>query len=105
MAASGGISSPGSVANADPATHAQSAITITTMAIPVRWANSFSMAIRRRPSGVTATNSRLPRRASAARVPDRARTDHRAAMRPSEAPVFQAIEPPSVSMPAGNGLP
>ena len=56
-------------------------------------------------AGVAATNSRLPRRASAASVPDRARTDQRAAMSPSDAPVFQPIEPPSVSMFAGNGFP
>ena len=71
----------------------------------VRWAASFSSAIRRSPSGVTATSSRLPRRASVARVDDRARIDHRLAIRPSEAPVFQASEPPSVSMLTGNGVP
>ncbi len=78
---------------------------MTTIAMPVRWAASFSTAIRRMPSGVVATNSRLPRRASAASVPDSASTDHSAAIRPSEAPVFQPIDPPSVSMLTGNGLP
>ena len=71
----------------------------------VRWAASFSSAMRRVPSGVTATSSRLPRRASEARVEDRARMDHRLAMRPSDAAVFQAIDPPSVSTIVGNGLP
>ncbi len=47
----------------------------------------------------------LPRRDSAASVDDRARIDQMAAMRPSDAAVFQAIEPPSVSIIVGNGLP
>ena len=47
------------------------------MASPVRWPPSFSRAIRHRDRPDAATNSRLPRRASAARVPDRARIVHR----------------------------
>ena len=93
------------MANADPATHAQRAVTRTTIAIPVRWAATFSTAIRRMPSGVVATNSRLPRRASDASVPDIANTDHRATISAIDAPDFQAIEPPRVSMLTGNGLP
>jgi hypothetical protein len=41
----------------------------------VRWAASFSRAMRRLPNGAAATKSRLPRRASPARVPDRAMID------------------------------
>ena len=80
-------------------------VTRTTIAIPVRCAASFSSAIRRLPSGVVATNSRLPRRTSLAIVPDSARTDHSAAISPSDAAVFQAMEPPRVSIAVGNGLP
>ena len=105
IAAWGVIASPGRVANADPATHAEMAVTRTTMAMPVRWAVTFSTAIRRIPSGVVATNSRLPRRASEARVPAIANTDHSATMSAIDAPDFQAIDPPSVSMLTGNGLP
>ena len=105
IAMSGGISSPGRVPNAAPASQVVTATTTTTMSIPVRCANSFSTAIRRRPSGVTATSSMLPRRDSAASVDDRARIDQMAVTRPSDAPVFQAIEPPSVSINVGKGLP
>ncbi len=41
----------------------------------VRCAASFSSAMRRLPNGVTATKSRLPRRASPASVDDRAKID------------------------------
>ncbi len=44
----------------------------------VRCAPTFSSAMRRLPNGAAATKSRLPRRASPARVPERAKTDHRA---------------------------
>ena len=66
---------------------------------------TFSTAIRRMPSGVVAMNSRLPRRASEASVPDIANTDHSATMSAIDAPDFQAIVPPSVSMFTGKGLP
>jgi hypothetical protein len=49
------------------------------IAIPTRWPDSFSSARRRRDIGAAATNSRLPRRASAARVPESARIDQRLA--------------------------
>ncbi len=81
------------------------AVTSTTIAMPVRCAPSFSSAMRRMPSGVVATNSRLPRRISPARVPESARTDHRLAISPMLAAVFQPSDPPSVSMLIGNGLP
>ncbi len=55
----------------------------------VRCAASFSSAIRRLPSGVVATMSRLPRRASAASVPDRAMIDHSAVPSTKMAPYFQ----------------
>ena len=71
----------------------------------VRCAASFSRAIRRIPIGVTAISSRLPRRASEASVPDIARMDQRHTIRASDAPVFQAIEPPSVATLTGKGLP
>jgi len=66
-------------------------------AIPVRWAASFSMAMRRLPKGAAATMSRLPRRASEASVPDRATIDHSPAMSPKNGPYFHDSEPPSVS--------
>ena len=105
MAFTGGISSPGSVPKRAPAIQAVTATMTITMSIPVRCANSFSIAIRRSPRGVTATSSMLPRRDSAASVDDRARIDQMAATRPSDAAVFHAIEPPSVSIIVGNGLP
>ena len=105
IAADHGISSPGSVAKAAPASHAQTAVTATMRPRTVRFAASFSRAMRRIPSGVTATSSRLPRRASEASVPDNARMDQRLTNRPSEAPVFQAIEPPRVATLTGKGLP
>src|SRR4029078_10384407 len=46
-----------------------------------------------------------PGRAWAPRSPASATPDHTAAIRPREAPVFQPIDPPSVSMLTGNGLP
>ena len=98
------IVSPGRVPKV-PATYVLRVVTRTTSAIPVTCAASFSSAMRRLPSGVVATNSMLPRRTSLAIVPDSARTDHSAAIRPSEAAVFHAIEPPSVSIADGNGLP
>ena len=68
---------------------------IATMAIAsqsiVRWAASFSSAIRRFPKGAAATKSRLPRAASPARVPDRARIDQSAVPRPNRAPYFQVM--------------
>ncbi len=57
----------------------------------VRCAESFSRAIRRLPKGTAATRSRLPRRASPASVPDRARIDHSAVPRANTAPYFQLI--------------
>ena len=71
------ISSPGSFpftapAMAVEAKTASAAITMTRIC-----PDSFSTAIRRRLSWVEATNSRLPRLASEARVDDRARIDHR----------------------------
>jgi hypothetical protein len=88
-----------------PATYAETAVTSTTMVMPVRCAASFSNAIRRIPRGVVATNSMLPRRVSPASVPDRAMIDHRAASRPIEAAVFHWVEPPRVVMLLGYGLP
>jgi hypothetical protein len=61
------------------------------MASIVRWAASFSSAIRRLPNGVTATKSRLPRLASLASVEDRARIDHNAVPRAKIAPYFQLM--------------
>ena len=55
----------------------------------VRWAASFSSAMRRLPKGAAATKSRLPRAASPASVPDRARIDHRAVPRMNSDPYFQ----------------
>jgi len=50
--------------------------TIATVS-PTMCPNSFSSAIFARASGAVATNSRLPRRASFASVPERARIDQR----------------------------
>ena len=55
----------------------------------VRWAASFSIAIRRLPYGAAATRSRLPLAASPASVPDRARIDQRAPTWAKSAPYFQ----------------
>ncbi len=57
----------------------------------VRWAASFSSAIRRLPNGAAATKSRLPRRASPARVEERARIDQSAVPRAKTAPYFQLM--------------
>jgi hypothetical protein len=51
--------------------------TPTTRPRARRWPDSFSIATRRRDVPVASTNSRLPRCASPARVPDSARIDHR----------------------------
>jgi hypothetical protein len=67
------------VAN-EPTTTSARKISPVAIARTVMWAASFSRAIRRRVIGAAATNSRLPRRASAAKVPDRARIDHRLAI-------------------------
>ena len=55
----------------------------------VRWAASFSIAIRRLPCGPVAMRSRLPRLASPARVPDSASTDHRVVISTIVRPYFQ----------------
>ena len=78
---------------------------IATSAMAVTCAATFSTAMRRFPSGVAATNSRLPRRASPASVPDSAKSDHNAVISPNEPPDFHAIEPPRDVMLMGNGLP
>ena len=57
----------------------------------VRWAASFSSAMRRLPKGAAATKSRLPRAASPARVPDSARIDQSPAPRAKRAPYFQVM--------------
>ena len=69
----------------------------------VRWAVSFSSATRRFPTGDEATISRLPRLASPASVPDRARMDQSPVPRAKNGPYFQFITPPSV--PTFTGLP
>ncbi len=61
----------------------------TASHIRTRWAASFSIAIRRLPNGDVATMSRLPRAASPASVPDRARIDQNAVPRLNMAPYFQ----------------
>ncbi len=55
-------------------------------ATAVTWAASFSSAIRRLPNGAAATKSRLPRRASPARVEERARIDQRPARNAKNGP-------------------
>ena len=62
----------------------------------VRWAASFSIAIRRLPNGETATKSRLPRLASPASVPVRAMIDHSAVPSANMAPYLNVSQPPSV---------
>ncbi len=59
---------------------------MTEIAMPARCPNSFSSAIRRRVIAVAATNSRLPRRASAASVADSARIAQRLAISGKNAP-------------------
>ena len=76
IAAPGEIASPGRRANAWPVNHAATATTATTTVMAVAWAVSFCVAMRRLETGVTATKSRLPRRASATSVTDSARIDH-----------------------------
>jgi len=56
--------------------------------MPTAWPASFSRAIVRRRRGFAATNSRLPRRASVASVPDRATIDHSPTMIGKKAAVF-----------------
>ena len=56
----------------------------------VRWAASFSRAIRRLPNGAAATRSRLPRRASPASVDDSARIDQSAVPRANDGTVLPA---------------
>ena len=69
----------------------------------VRWAASFSSAIRRLPNGVVAMKSRLPRRASPARVPERAKIDHNAVPSAKIAPYLNVMYPPRV--PSATGFP
>ena len=89
-AESGAMVSPraGSPKSLELATQATAS---TAIAIPsiVRWAVTFSIAIRRLPNGADATMSRLPRLASPARVPDRAMIDHRVVPMAKIAPYFQ----------------
>ena len=80
-----------------PPTQVTTARKATASAIPVTWAASFSIAIRRLPNGAAATMSRLPRLASAASVPESATMDQTAAITPKNGPYFQETEPPSVS--------
>ncbi len=80
-AAAGTISSPGNLAKTTPATQAASAMTAITTASATTWPATFSSASRARERDVVATNSRLPRRASPASVPDRARIDQSPARR------------------------
>jgi hypothetical protein len=87
-AARTGIWSPGSLAKAAPATQAARAMAAATTVSRATWAATFSAAMRRRPRGEAATRSRLPRRASPARVPDRARIDQKAAISSSTGPYF-----------------
>src|ERR1035437_3315033 len=83
-----------------PNTFELTKVMIATKAIAsqstVRWAASFSSAIRRFPNGEAATRSRLPRAASPASVPDSARIDQRAVPRANMAPYFQLMYPPRV---------
>jgi hypothetical protein len=74
------ISSPGNPLTDRPTTNRAAKTTRATIAWPVRWAESFSSAIRRRDVAVVATNSMLPLRASVASVPERARTAQRLTM-------------------------
>ncbi len=87
-----GIWSP---SDGSPNTFELTKIMIATKAIAsqsmVRWAASFSSAIRRFPKGEAATKSRLPRAASPARVPDSARIDQSAVLRAKVAPYFQVM--------------
>ena len=89
---SGGIGSPSA---ASPNSFELTVVATARIAIAspsiVRWAASFSSAIRRLPNGAAATKSRLPRRASPARVEDRARIDHSAVPRAKMAPYFQVM--------------
>ena len=66
-------------------------------------AASFSRATRRLPNGLAATKSRLPRCASPASVPDRARIDQSPTSRAKNGPYFQVMKPPMVS--TSTGLP
>jgi hypothetical protein len=61
---------------------------IMTRVITVMCAASFSRAMRRLPNGAAATMSRLPRRASVARVEDRARIDQSATTHRKTGPYF-----------------
>ena len=64
-----GISSPSSgMPKTDEATRVATTRNTIESATAVTWAASFSSAIRRLPNGAAATKSRLPRRASPARV-------------------------------------
>ena len=69
---------------------------MATIAWPVRWAKSFSSAMRRRVIALAATNSRLPRRASAASVADSARIAQRLTMIGKNEPYLYWRYPPSV---------
>ena len=62
----------------------------------VRWAASFSRAMRRFPNGAAATKSRLPRRASPASVPDRAMIDQMAVPSTKIALYLNVTYPPRV---------
>ncbi len=71
------ISSPGSVANELPANAIEMKATRIASPSMRTWPDSFSSATRRRDRPVAATNSRLPRCASPASVPDSATIDQR----------------------------
>jgi hypothetical protein len=87
MAAETGISSPSSATpKTAEATRVAMARKIIDTAMAVTWAASFSRAMRRLPSGATATMSRLPRLASPASVPDKARIDQRPARNAKNGP-------------------
>jgi hypothetical protein len=63
-------------------------MTTATTVSRATWAATFSAAMRRRLRGEAATRSRLPRRASPASEPDRARIDQKAAISSRTGPYF-----------------
>ena len=88
-AASTGSASPGTVPSACVPTYVTTPRNTHAATMPVTCAASFSRAIRRLPNGAAATMSKLPRRASEARVPDRATIAQRPAISPKKGPYFQ----------------
>ena len=93
--------SPGSTATVFPTTTRPTKISTTATTIATMWPSSFWTAIARRVTGVAATNSMLPRRASPASVPDSARIDHRLATSGKNVPYLYCMYPPSVSTATG----